>query len=334
MKSVIPDSLFVRLFLLLFVILSVSIFAGKEIFILMGLEHAPPPVPRDPLRLYVILAVRLVAVALTAWVAARWLSYPIKRMANAAEELGKNLNSSNIEETSGPSEVRQASKVFNQMKARINLQMEERNRFLAAVSHDLRTPLTRLKLKAEKMDQPELRSAIQEDINEMASIIDTTLDYLRGDESPETECKLDIGALVHSMVEDAEERESITVSGHSNPIKLQPLAMRRCLGNLMENALRYGGSASIVIGETDSDVVITIQDSGPGIPEDQLESVFAPFYRLDASRNRNHGGVGLGLSIARDMARKQGGDIVLKNVQGGGLLATLRLPKHQLPRRV
>jgi signal transduction histidine kinase len=331
MKSVIPDSLFVRLFLLLFVILSVSIFAGREIFIMLGLEHAPPVVHRDPFRLYTILLVRLGAVALTAWVAARWLSYPIKRMANAAEELGKNLNSPNIEEASGPSEVRQASKVFNQMKARINLQMEERNRFLAAVSHDLRTPLTRLKLKAEKMDQQELQADIQKDINEMASIIDTTLDYLRGDERPEADCMLDIGALVHSMVEDAEEcGESITVSGHSNPIKLQPLAIRRCLGNLIENALRYGESASISIGETDSNVVIAIHDSGPGIPEDQLESVFAPFYRLDASRNRNHGGVGLGLSIARDMARKQGGDITLKNAQGGGLVATLLLPKHHL----
>ena len=330
MKSVIPDSLFVRLFLLLFAILSVSIFAGREIFIMMGLEHAVPSAHRDPFRLYAILAIRLGAVALTAWVAARWLSYPIKRMANAAEELGKNLNSPNIEETSGPCEVRQASKVFNQMKTRINLQMEERNRFLAAVSHDLRTPLTRLKLKAEKMDQPELQSAIQEDINEMASIIDTTLDYLRGDERPETECMLDIGALVHSMVEDAEERgESVAVSGSASPIKLQPLAIRRCVGNLIENALRYGGNASIVLGETESAVVITIQDSGPGIPDDQLESVFAPFYRLDTSRNRNHGGVGLGLSIARDMARKQGGDIALKNAQGGGLIATLSLPKHR-----
>ncbi|OIQ95471.1 osmolarity sensor protein EnvZ [mine drainage metagenome] len=329
MKSIIPDSLFVRLFLLLFVILSISIFAGREVFIMLGLEHAPSSVHRDPFRLYTILLVRLGAVALTAWVAARWLSYPIKRMAKAAEELGNNLNSPNIEETSGPSEVRQASKVFNQMKARINLQMEERNRFLAAVSHDLRTPLTRLKLKAEKMDQQELQADIQEDINEMASIIDTTLDYLRGDERPETECMLDIGALVHSMVEDAEERgESVTVSGNANPIKLQPLAIRRCLGNLIENALRYGESASIVIGETDSNVVITIRDFGPGIPEDQLESVFAPFYRLDTSRNRNHGGVGLGLSIARDMARKQGGDIALKNAQGGGLVATLLLPKQ------
>lgn len=328
MKLVIPDTLFVRLFLLLFVILSVSFFAGREILIILGLEHPAFSMQRHSFRLDTLL-IRLAAVALAAWVAARWLSNPIKRLASAAEELGKNLNSPNIEETTGPSEVRQASKVFNLMKSRINQQIEERNRFLAAVSHDLRTPLTRLKLRAEKMDQRELQAGIQEDINEMAGIIDTTLDYLRGNERPEAECMLDIGALVHSMVEDAEERgESITVSGNANPIKLQPLAIRRCLGNLIGNALRYGENASIEIEETDSAVVITIQDSGPGIPEDQLESVFAPFYRLDTSRNRNHGGVGLGLSIARDMAKKQGGDITLKNAQSGGLVATLVLPKH------
>ena len=296
---------------------------------MLGLEHPASSVPHHPFSLDTIL-LRLAAVGLTAWVAARWLSNPIKRLAQAAEELGQNLNSQNIEETSGPSEVRQASKVFNQMKSRINQQIEERNRFLAAVSHDLRTPLTRLKLRAEKIDQQELQVHIQDDINEMAGIIDTTLDYLRGGERPEAECILDIGALVHSMAEDAEESgASITVSGYANPIKLKPLAVRRCLNNLIENALRYGEKASITIGETGSTVAITIQDSGPGIPEDQLEAVFAPFYRLDTSRNRNKGGVGLGLSIARDMARKLGGTITLKNAPSGGLIATLVLLKQR-----
>ena len=146
------------------------------------------------------------------------------------------------------------------MQSRINQQIEERNRFLAAVSHDLRTPLTRLKLKAEKIDQQELQADIRDDINEMASIIDTTLDYLRGDERPEAECMLDIGALVHSMAEDAEERgESITVSGNASPIKLKPISIRRCLNNLIENSLRYGGNAEIHIGETSSQVAITIR---------------------------------------------------------------------------
>ena len=328
MKIIIPDTLFVRLFLLLFVILSVSFFAGREIIYFLGLAYPPSSVHNNTFR-FDILLIRLSAVAVTAWVAARWLSNPIKRLAAAAERLGKNLSSPNIEETSGPFEVRQATKVFNLMQSRINQQIEERNRFLAAVSHDLRTPLTRLKLRAEKINQQELQADIRDDINEMAGIIDTTLDYLRGDERPEAECMLDIGALVHSMAEDAEERgKSITVSGKAKPIKLKPLSIRRCLNNLIDNALRYGENAVILIGETASEVVISIQDSGPGIPEEQLEAVFAPFYRLETSRNRNLGGVGLGLSIARDMAKKQGGNITLKNSANGGLIATLVIPKQ------
>ena len=207
--------------------------------------------------------------------------------------------------------------------------MEERNCFLAAVSHDLRTPLTRLKLRAEKIDQQELRSDVQNDINEMAGIIDTTLGYLHGDEQPEATCLLDIGALVYSFAEDAKEcGDVVKVSGNARPIRLQPLAIRRCLNNLIENALRYGERADIVIGETGNEVVITIYDAGPGIPEDKLEAVFAPFYRLDASRSRHTGGIGLGLSIARDMAKKQGGNITLKNAPEGGLVATLVLPKR------
>lgn len=328
MKISIPDSVFVRLFLLLFVILSVSYFAGREIFVSLGLEHPSGSPHYSPFRLDTIF-IRLAAVALTAWVAARWLSTPIKRMARAAEELGKNLNSPHIDETSGPSEVRQASKVFNQMQARLIQQIEERNRFLAAVSHDLRTPLTRIKLRAENINQPKLQDDIKRDIHEMTSIIDTTLEYLRGDNRPEEECVLDIAALVRSIACDAEEHgESITVSGNASPIRIQPIAVRRCLNNLIENALRYGEKASITINETEKDVVISIQDSGTGIPEDQLEAVFAPFYRLDTSRNRDTGGVGLGLSIAKDMAKKQGGDIVLKNSQAGGLITTLILPKR------
>lgn len=328
MKISIHDSLFVRLFLLLFVILSVSYFAGREIFSSLGLEQAVTPPKQHPFRLYSFI-IRLAAVALTSWIAARWLTYPIKRLAKAAEELGKNLNSPLIDEASGPSEVQQASKVFNRMQTRIKQQMEERNRFLAAVSHDLRTPLTRLKLRAEKIIQPELKSEVQNDVNEMASIIDTTLDYLRGDEQPEATCLLDIGALINSLAEDARESGNvITVTGKVDPIRLQPLAMRRCLNNLLENALRYGERADIAISETSDEVIIAIQDAGPGIPEEKLEAVFAPFYRLDASRSRHSGGVGLGLSIARDMARKQGGNITLRNAPEGGLISTLILPKR------
>lgn len=325
MKFPVPDSLFVRLFLLLFFVLSLSNFAGREIFLYLGLENPVPGIRPQHHGLVSFIA-RLVAIALTAWIGARWLSNPIKHMARAADELGKNLNSPTISETSGPSEVRQASKVFNQMQARLRQQMEERNHFLAAVSHDLRTPLTRLKLRAEKMDQHDLRTDVQNDLNEMTEIIDTTLGYLRGDEQPEATYLLDIGALVNSLAEDA--GDVITVSGNARPIRLQPLSIRRCLNNLIGNALRYGERAAINISETDEEILIAIHDEGPGIPEDKLETVFTPFYRIDASRSRHTGGIGLGLSIARDMAGKQGGKITLKNAPEGGLVATLALPKR------
>lgn len=155
----------------------------------------------------------------------------------------------------------------------------------------------------------------------MASIIDTTLDYLRGEAQPEAPCLFDIEALVHSLAENANENDNvITVAGKAHPIRLQPVAILRCLNNLLENALRYGERASITIVETGDEVVISIRDAGPGIPEEKLEAVFAPFYRLESSRSRHSGGVGLGLSIARDMARKQGGMSPLKMHPGADWL--------------
>jgi len=329
MKFAIPNSLFVRFFILLFVTLSISFFASREIFYLLGLEQ-PASAAANPRNSFLLndLLILMAAVGITAWVAAIWLSKPIKRLAQAAEELGKNLNSAYINDTSGPSEVRQASRVFNEMQSRLKQQLDERNRFLAAVSHDLRTPLTRLKLRAEKIEQPELRSDVQNDINDMAYIIVTTLQYIRGNEQPEESCMLDIAALVQSLAEDAKEAGyRISVTGNAIPIRIQPVSTQRCLSNLIENALRYGEAAEIFITESDENVVISIHDTGPGIPEDKLEEVFKPFYRLENSRSRHTGGVGLGLSIARDMAIKQGGNISLRNAPHGGLVAELTLPK-------
>lgn len=327
MNTFIRDTLFVRLFLLMFFALTLSHFIGRELFAnFFGAGHQVPDNHQHPFWTVGFL-VRLGAIALTAWIAARWLSKPIQRMAKSAHELGKNLDTPPIDESSGPTEVRQASAVFNQMQSRLKKQLEERNRFLAAVSHDLRTPLTRLKLRAEKVDQQELKSSIQSDINEMVTMVDAALGYLRNNEQAEAMRLLDVGALVNSLAEDAKEcGDVVTVSGNAGPIKLQPLAIRRCLNNLIENAVRYGETADIHIGETESAVVISIHDSGPGIPEDKLEAVLDPFFRLEVSRNRHTGGVGLGLSIANDIARKHGGSLVLRNAPKGGLIATLSLP--------
>jgi len=334
MKRFIPDTIFSRLFLLLFVTLTISHFVGMEVFSSFRHPHAVDSnhLRPHPFRLLALLGyfLRLSGIALTAWIAARWLSRPINQLAKAASELGESLERAPLDETSGPSEIRQASAVFNQMQARLKQQMAERNRFLAAVSHDLRTPITRLKLRAEKIDTQDLQSHVQDDLNEMTAMIDATLDYLRGDERPEETCLLDVAALVHSLAEDAGERgEVVTVSGFAQPILAQPIALQRCLTNLVENALRYGDRAEIRLDDAGDKLVIAIHDAGTGIPEDQLEAVFAPFYRLDHSRSRHTGGVGLGLSIARDIAQKLGGSLTLRNATEGGLVATLLLPKRQ-----
>ncbi len=332
MKQLIPDTLFSRLFLLLLVTLTVSHFIGMAVFFNFGHEHAitPPHQHSNAGGFRIIeLLLRLFGIALTAWIAARWLSRPIQSMAEATGELGRNLDSPPLDETHGPSEVQQASVVFNQMQSRIKMQIAERSRFLAAVSHDLRTPLTRLKLRAEKIESGELKADIRNDIDEMTAMIDATLDYLRGNMQPDPPCQLDVSALVHSLAENAlEQDENVTVSGNAQPILVQPLALRRCLNNLIDNALNYGKNALITLDDSSDQLVITISDSGQGIPEHQLEAVFAPFYRLEESRSKHTGGVGLGLSIARDIALQQGGTLALENAQGGGLIATLTLPRR------
>lgn len=325
MKTPLRDTIFVRLFLLMFVTLSLSFFVGRQLITGFGFEALP--VPHHPFRISSLLF-RLTGIGLAAWVAARWLAKPIQRMARAADELGENLNRPPLDEAAGPVEVRQAATVFNQMQDRLRQQLAERSRFLAAISHDLRTPLTRLKLRAEKIGDVGLRDSVRQDIDEMAAMIDGALDYLRGASQPEPMQRLDVAALVYSIAEDAQSRgDPVTVAGRCAPVMAQPLALRRCLNNLLENALRYGARADIRIAETPAQVAIAITDAGPGIPADKLEAVFAPFFRIEESRNRNTGGIGLGLTIARDVARQQGGSLQLENGAEGGLVATLTLKR-------
>lgn len=325
MKFPLRDTIFVRLFLLMFVTLTLSFFVGRQLITGFGFESLPEP--QHPFRLSILLF-RLTGIGLAAWVAARWLAKPIQRMARAADELGENLNRPPLDEASGPVEVRQAAAVFNQMQDRLRQQLADRSRFLAAISHDLRTPLTRLKLRAEKIGDPVLHDSVRKDLDEMAAMIDGALDYLRGASQPEPMQRLDVAALVYSIAEDAQSRgEPVSVAGSCAPVMAQPLALRRCVNNLLENALRYGARADIRIEETPRQVVLSIADDGPGIPADKLEAVFAPFFRLEESRNRNTGGIGLGLTIARDIAQQQGGSLRLENGQGAGLVATLTLKK-------
>lgn len=292
-------------------------------------QQPPHPEPRPiPLWTFVIdMALRLLALLIAAWFAARWLAQPIRKLAVAAQELGRDLQRPPLPET-GPKECREASHVFNQMQEQLCQQLQDRDRLVAAVSHDLRTPLTRLRLRAEMLNDAQASEEIQHDIAEMESMIRDTLDYLRGQAQGPQMVRVHLQALLQSVVDDhGLSGHVIPLTGHAPLIEAQPGPLRRCIDNLVGNALRYGGSAEIHISHTDSTVQITIRDHGPGLPETALQAVMQPFVRMEGSRHRNHGGVGLGLSIARDIARRHHGDLVLRNAPDGGLCASLHLPK-------
>jgi len=274
------------------------------------------------------VAVRVAALLGAAWIGARWLSEPMDRLARAARELGAGGQATPVPE-SGPDECREAARVFNHMQRQIRNQLDERNRFVAAVSHDLRTPLTRLRLRAEGLADAEQRRRFSRDIADMDAMVRSTLDYLVGTAAPEAWAPVDVAALLQSLADDeAELGHAVPVLGHAAPLRAQPMALRRAVANLVENALRYGGSAEITMVDAPDVLRIEVRDHGPGLPPAELARVLEPFYRAEASRHRDHGGVGLGLSIARDIARRHGGQLVLANAPLGGLRATLQLPRR------
>lgn len=338
------DSLFARLFGLLLLAIVLAHVLAFVWFSQYG--HRPPPPPHSPPPAnglpvgqppppppgfggpLVPLLFQLLTLIVAAWYGARLLSRPIQHLAEAAEQLSNDLDSPPLAET-GPRESRLAAHAFNQMQQRIRQQVQQRGRMLAAVSHDLRTPLARLKLRVEEVPDAQLRARMGQDLGEMISMLDATLNYLHEQRSCEALQWLDLQALVDSMAEDAQDRGAdVHVSGHCAPLRVQPLALRSCLSNLLENALRYAGSAQIELRDSRDQVEVRVCDHGPGIAPEQREAVFEAFFRIEGSRNRNSGGVGLGLTIAREAARRQGGDIHLEQTPGGGLTAVLCLPRQ------
>jgi len=197
------------------------------------------------------------------------------------------------------------------------------------MSHDLKTPITRLRLRAELLDDEQMRSKFVKDLEEMESMVSATLDFMRGVENREQARPIDILALLESLQGDAAEvAGKVVIEGvATTPYTGRPQALKRCLGNLIDNAIKYGKSAAVRVEDAADSLRIFVRDEGPGIPDAALERVFEPFQRLEASRSRDTGGTGLGLGIARNIARAHGGDIVLRNAPGGGLEAVLTLPR-------
>ncbi|MDB5991902.1 MAG: histidine kinase [Herbaspirillum sp.] len=269
----------------------------------------------------------LALIALLAYAVSRMTAHPIKQLADAAGELGRNIDHPPLPEQ-GPLEIRQAATAFNLMQARIRRQIQHRTHMLAAITHDLQTPLTRLRLRLEKVADTELRDKLINDMGQMQQMVREGLDLARSMDSSEPMQRLDIDSVLDSVCADASDAGiTITQSGRSHAsIVAQPNALRRCLTNLLDNAIKYGHSAEISIAIENAKVVIRIRDHGNGIPAAQLEAVFEPFFRLETSRSRDTGGTGLGLTIARNIAENHGAVLSLSNCQDGGLQATLLIP--------
>lgn len=251
---------------------------------------------------------------------------PIRRLADAADNFGKGRDAPNFK-PEGATEVRQAAAAFINMRDRIQLQISQRTKMLAGVSHDLRTPLTRMKLQLEMASQEESLAELKGDIAEMEHMLEGYLAFARG-EGGEVPVEVDLGELLGSVVEKAR-RQGGLIDLHVESTITVPLrakVFRRCLTNLIENAMRYAEHVSVKAGRRDNQVDITIDDDGPGIPQDKYGDVFKPFFRIDESRNPGTGGVGLGMTIARDVVRAHGGDIVLADSPNGGLRARIKLP--------
>ncbi|QOZ83349.1 MULTISPECIES: ATP-binding protein [Chromobacterium] len=282
----------------------------------------------QPIRILAwLLLVALTAAILGAW-AVRQLIRPLDLFARAARGLASNLNQAPLPET-GSEEVAEAARTFNRMQTELQRLLKTRNQMLAGVSHDLRLPITRIRLRLEGLAESSEKQAIERDLLEMDQLINDSLTYLRGGCGSEGVVNLNLNALLESVVEDME-AFGADIQLHSEPVA--PVAgkvgaLRRCLGNLLENARRYGGTAiEVSLRQREDWVEVRIQDQGPGIAEADLERVMEPYVRLEDSRARHTGGSGLGLAIARAIARDHGGDLKLNNRPQGGLCVQLTLP--------
>ncbi|MFM2044523.1 MAG: hypothetical protein RLY86_3099 [Pseudomonadota bacterium] len=283
---------------------------------------------REPGFLASLAGSAAVAILLSAWVLG-FTTRPLRRFAAAANRLGVDMNAPSLDEN-GPREVRLAASAFNRMQTRLRAFVEDRTRMLAAISHDLRTPLTRMRLRAEFIDDDATREKMLEDLGEMESMIGSTLAFARDEAQQEEIQPLDLGRLVGRLVEDC--RDAGHPVGYSPPseplpVMVRAVALRRAVGNILDNAVKYGNRADVALACGGDTVTIRIDDTGPGIPVEERENVFRPFYRLESSRSRDTGGTGLGLSVANDVIRAHGGEIRLENRVEGGLRVTLVLPR-------
>ncbi|MGU3347241.1 ATP-binding protein [Pseudomonas monsensis] len=278
-------------------------------------------------RIAIIIALGLIATVLVAWLATRQLAQPLQRFASAARRFGGDLRAPPIK-IEGPNEIRQVIIAFNTMQAQIQHYISERTHMLASISHDLRAPLTRMRLRSEFMEDLDHQGKLIRDIEEMQSMINAALAFFREDTHREEATAFDLSELLQTIVDDYRDQHiSVDFEGPAHLVyEGRPLGIKRVIVNLLENAEKYAQQPRIELRANERLVSIEVSDTGPGIAEESLEKVFDPFFRLETSRNRNTGGVGLGLSAARAIVWEQGGTLTLRNRSGGGLIARVELP--------
>jgi signal transduction histidine kinase len=282
-----------------------------------------------PRNLFVNLTLLVLILVLALYVAARSITRPLSDLARAADSIGRDVRPAQLKER-GARELQDAARAFNTMQDRLHRYLDSRSRVLAAMSHDLKTPLTRLRLQVETLEDAPLQARIGRELDEMESMVREALALFRGLDDGEAAVPIDINALLATVREEFTGMGSVvTVTGSTRePFVGKPQALKRCLTNLVANAINFGSRADILLADA-AELTIRVRDQGPGVPAAELERVFEPFYRVESSRNRDSGGSGLGLSIARDVAQAHGGSLTLQNLPGGGLEALLTLPRRR-----
>ena len=276
------------------------------------------------------LAAMAAGIGLASVLVVRGLTRPLRDLSAAADRVGRDAGSIRVAEE-GPAEVRHAARAFNAMQGRIRQLVDDRTQALAAVSHDLRTPITRLRLHAGFLDDAEIRDRIDASLDEMEAMVEATLAYLREGREAEERRPADLVAVLRTVCDAAADAGGdVAYEGPETLVlPLRRVAVRRALANLVGNAVAYGGKARVALRREAGRAVVEVADDGPGIPDAELERVFEPFRRLEASRNRATGGVGLGLTIARRAVEAEGGTLRLANRPGGGLSALIALPPDE-----
>jgi len=274
----------------------------------------------------IILTITLVVIVVSVW-AVRRAAAPLALFADAAERLGLDVNAPAVAEQ-GPREVTLAARAFNGMQRRLQTLIRDRTQMLAAISHDLRTPITRLRLRAEFVGDEQQQAKMLTDLEEMEAMIAATLAFARDDYAQEARRPVDLAGMLQSLCDDR--TDAGQAADYEGPEKLtytgRPVALKRALGNLIDNAIKYGNRASVRLRTDRGQITVTVDDDGPGLPDEEIKKIFRPFYRVEGSRSRETGGTGLGLAVVRSVVRAHGGEVTIANREGGGLRATVTLP--------